>query len=62
MSDYTLSYILFATIICSNPAAWNLDPDVTTDFSNVLSGYARALFECAVAVSIFPGIDCQLLT
>ena len=62
MSDYTLSYIFLSTIICSNPAAWNLDPDVTSVLANVLAGYASALLERAVAVSMFPGIDCQLFT
>ena len=62
MWNYTLSYILFTGIVCCNPTTWNLDPDVTTDFSNVLAGYTRAFLECAVAVSMFSGIDCQLLT
>ena len=36
MWNFPLSYILLATIICSNPTAWNLDPDVTTDFRTSL--------------------------
>ena len=62
MWNYTLSYILLATIICSNPAAWNLDPDVIANLADVLAGYTRALLERTVAVSMFPGIDCQLFT
>ena len=62
MWNYTLSYILLSTIICSNPARWNLDPDVTTDFADILAGYTSTFLERAVAISMFPGIDCQLLT
>ena len=52
MWNFPLSYILLATIICSNPTAWNLDPDVTTDFSNVLAGYASAFLESPVIVRV----------
>lgn len=52
MWNFPLSYILLATIICGNPTAWNLDPDVTTDFSNVLAGYASAFLESPVIVRV----------
>ena len=52
MSDYTLSYILLSTIICSNPAAWDLDPDVTTVLADALAGYASAFLESPVIVRV----------
>ena len=52
MSDYTLSYILFATIICSNPAAWNLDPDVIANLADVLAGYMSAFLESPVIMRV----------
>lgn len=52
MWNYTLSYILFTGIVCCNPTTWNLDPDVTTDFSNVLAGYTRAFLESPVIVRV----------
>ena len=52
MWNFPLSYILFAVVICSNPTTWNLDPDVTTDFSNVLAGYASAFLESPVIVRV----------
>ena len=61
MWNYTLSYIVLSAIICSNPTTWNLNPDVTTDLADVLAGYTSTFLECAVAVSMSPGIDCQLL-
>ena len=62
MWNYTLSYILFTGIVCCNPTTWNLDPYVTTDFTDILAGYTSTFLERAVAVSMFSGIDCQLLT
>lgn len=52
MWNYTLSYILFTGIVCCNPTTWNLDPDVTTDFSNVLACYASAFLESPVIVRV----------
>ena len=52
MWNYTLSYILLAAIICSNPTTWNLDPDVTTNLADILTGYTRAFLESPVIVRV----------
>ena len=52
MWNYTLSYILLSTIICSNPARWNLDPDVTAYLADVLAGYASALFKRTICIRV----------
>ena len=45
VTGYPLTFIVMLT-------AWNLDPDVTTDFSNVLAGYARAFLKSPVIVRV----------
>lgn len=62
MSDYTLSYILLATIICSNPTTRCTNPNIIANSFYSLACHSCTFLECAVAISMFPGIDCQLLT
>ena len=52
MWNFPLSYILFATIICCNPTTWNLNPDVTTDFADILAGYTSTFLESPVIVRV----------
>ena len=52
MWNFPLSYILLSTIICSNPTTWNLDPDVTTNLADILTGYTRAFLESPVIVRV----------
>ena len=47
-----LSYICLTTISCSNPAGWNLHPDIVSDHLSCHAGYSCAFLEVAIAISI----------
>ena len=47
-----LSYICLTTISCSNPAGWNLHPDIVSDHLSCHAGYSCAFLEVAIAVGV----------
>lgn len=56
-----LSYIHLSTISCSNPAGWNLHPDIISDHLGCHAGYSCSFLKITVAVGVLTGIGREFL-